>query len=145
MKGLILHCRRFEYKDTKGSNWPKGVVNTKLDRDKFKDAVVVLTCIEKGDTSEYVRSAVQRIIRLNKDFYKRKQIIISPFAHLSNNLEEPKKAIQLLEEFQNLLQLEGYLIGSVSFGTHKDALFDVIGTKASVSYFEFPQEKQSLK
>lgn len=138
MKGIVMHCRRLEYTDKRRSTWPKGIYTTSFEGGFFKASVVVLTCIEKGDTKEYIESAVQRVIELNKTFYKRKQIVIAPFVHLSNNIEHAKKAIPLLEYFQKRLQGEGFEVGTVSFGTDKDFLVDIFGHRAAVSYFEFP-------
>ncbi|MFC2174695.1 threonyl-tRNA synthetase editing domain-containing protein [archaeon] len=138
MRGVILGCRKFKYTDTRKSTWPKGIFPTAFGSGEFRDAIVVLSCIEKGDNMEYIESAVQRVVELNNAFHRKKKVVILPFAHLSNKLEHPRKALPLLVHFQERLQEEGFSVGSASFGTDKDALFDILGHRASVSYFEFP-------
>jgi len=138
MRGIVLDCRWFGYRDTRKSTRPKGISATAFGSGEFRDAIVVLSCIEKGDKMEYVESAVQRVVELNKTFHRKNTVVVVPFAHLSNKLEHPRKALPLLAHFQKRLQEEGFSVGSATFGTDKDTLFDVLGHRASVSYFEFP-------
>ncbi len=144
MRGIALHCRKLEYTDKRKSTWPRGCFNTSFGSDSFTESVVVFVCIENGDTKKYVDSAVERVLMLNKQFWKCKHFVITPFAHLSNNLARANEAVFLLDYFKESLQREGCIVGTVSFGTDKDFLIDVFGHRAAVSYFEFPFSSKSV-
>ena len=138
MKGLILYCKRFSYKDTQRSSRPKGMPFPEFGENQFKDSLVVLSCIEKEDSKEYVKMAVSRVDTLNQELLHSNQIILMPFVHLSNRIEKWKRAIGLLEQFANGLRGLGYEAEVCTFGTHKRAVFDINGFPGTVSYFEFP-------
>ncbi len=133
-----MHCRRMEYRDIQASTWPKGVFSTPAGSASRGEAVVVLACIEKGDSEEYVRQAAARVDALNRQFHKQKTVFVMPFAHLSSRLEHANRAVPLLSRFVRLLGEKGYNATLGTFGTDKDFLIDIIGHRASVSYFEFP-------
>ena len=143
MKGLILYCKRFSYTDTQKSSRPKGIHSPEFEESRFKDSLVVLSCIEKGDNEGYVKMAVSRVDSLNKELLHSNQIILMPFVHLSNKIEKWKRAMELLEQFAKGLDSLGYGVEVCTFGTHKRALFDINGFPGTVSYFEFPYEEVS--
>jgi len=141
MRGLIIKTKRFYSKDIERSTWPKGIAKVrnfnKEGRD-FKNVIAVLVCAENGDTSAYVRQLVKRVLDLNSQFYKLKQIVVVPFAHLSHNLAGPQIAKELIDELAALLRKEKFNVDVISFGTHKDLAFEIPGQVGEVSYFEFP-------
>jgi len=49
-----------------------------------EDALVLLVSIEKGDTEETAKEAIDEAVKFMKQI-KRKKLVIYPFAHLSNN------------------------------------------------------------
>jgi len=141
MRGLIIKTKRFYSKDVEKSTWPKGIAKVrnfdKASRD-FKNVVVVLICVENGDVSDYMRQLVRRVTDLNSQFYKLKQVVVVPFAHLSHNLTRPQIAKELIDELAAVLRNEKFKVDVISFGTHKDLAFEIPGQVGEVSYFEFP-------
>lgn len=90
-----------------------------------KDALVLLVSVEKGDTVENaeqaIKDATEYMLRI-----KRKKIVIYPFAHLSNNLEEPKKALEILEAMRKSVP-KGIELISAPFGWNKSLSIDIKG------------------
>jgi threonyl-tRNA synthetase len=90
-----------------------------------KDALVLLVSVEKGDTVENaeqaIKDATEYMLRV-----KRKKIVIYPFAHLSNNLEEPQKALEILEAMRKSVPKSIELI-SAPFGWNKSLSIDIKG------------------
>lgn len=77
---------------------------------------------------------------MNKDFYNRGHVLVMPFAHLSNKLEEPKQAVFMIKKFAEKIKEKGYKVSVGSFGTNKIWELEVYGHRGSVSYFEFPYD-----
>ena len=85
MKGLTMHCKKVESKDT-GKTRKHSEVKDKIMKNlpqKYQDVLLILTCIEKGDNSDVFDKAVERITHINKTFTQEKPIVVLPFAHLS--------------------------------------------------------------
>jgi len=69
----------------------------------FENVLVVFTSIEKDDDEAVVQQAVNEV----KDVVEKinpSKIIIYPYAHLSNKLAPPAKALDLLNMFEKLLR-----------------------------------------
>ncbi len=140
MKGMFLKCNRFYFKDTIKSTRPAGIeeIEIQLDERKFAKCIVILICIEKRDTEKDIEECAKRFVELDElQFYRGRKLIVVPFVHLSNKIGNPKKAKRLCTYLTEILGDEGYNVGYVTFGTHKDAVFDIKGEPASISYFEF--------
>ena len=139
MKGMFLKCNRFYFRDTERSTRPAGIggIEIQLDKKKFAKCIVILACIEKGDAEKDIEECAKRFVDLDElKFYRGKKIIVAPFVHLSNKIGNPENAKRLCEHLRDILEEEGYNVGYVTFGTHKDAIFDSKGEPASISYFE---------
>ena len=54
------------------------------------NALVLLTTIEKGDNSEVAKKAIEEALAFAKK-QKLGKLVLYPFAHLGDNLEEPKR------------------------------------------------------
>src|SRR3989344_3041179 len=141
MKGIVMHCNRFNYADTKKSTRPKGI-QCQLVEGNFKDSVVVFTCIEKSDTENEIKQTAERVDILNKEFYNRGNIVVVPFVHLSNKIAHPEKASQFCNLLAEELRKKYYKTHLATFGSHKRLSLDVFGHRASVSYFEFPYKAE---
>ena len=94
--------------------------------------------IKKNDKEEYVSELALRIEKLNKQFYMLNKIVILPFAHFSYNLASPKMSKEFISQLSSILKDKGFEVFQVTFGTHKDMVFEIPGQPAEVSYFEFP-------
>jgi threonyl-tRNA synthetase len=66
----------------------------------FEDIIVIFTCIENEDTKKTAHKAIDELNDFLNEI-KVKRILIYPFAHLSNNLATPNKALILLQEMEN--------------------------------------------
>ncbi len=77
---------------------PEASVYEKSDEKKVSvdDAVVLLVSVEKGDTEETAKKAVDEAVKF-MEAEKRKILLIYPFAHLSRELAAPKEAMELIQ------------------------------------------------
>lgn len=144
MRGLIVKTDRFYFKDKKKSTWPKGIENYReFDKEgkSFTNLITIWLCVEKNDKEEYLYDLLSRIQELNETFYHLKKALVIPFSHMSNNLASPSHSKELLEKLTELLKKENFKVDRVTFGTHKDVVFEIPGQPAQMSYFEFPKNK----
>ncbi|MEM5802193.1 MAG: threonine--tRNA ligase [Candidatus Aenigmatarchaeota archaeon] len=85
---------------------------------RFEDGLVLFTCVEEGDNEK----VAQKVVKELKEFLEKvrvNKILIYPYAHLSQNLAEPKKALELLkkmEEYAKKLKIE---VSRAPFGWNK--------------------------
>ena len=86
---------------------------------------MLLVSIESGDTAEDAHEAINEAVKFMKQI-KRKRLVIYPFAHLSNNLEKPEKALEILNEMRKSVPKEIELI-SAPFGWNKSLSLDIKG------------------
>lgn len=148
MRSIIWCFSRFESEDIKKSTWPSGIrEHREFEKGvkEFYDGIGIFLCIEKDDREEYLNALTERIVELNNRFYKLKQVIILPFVHLSNKIEHPKRAKQIIEKLNEKLQEKGFKTHRISFGTHKRFLWEIPGQVAEVSYFEQPYSGEKPK
>ena len=136
MRLLILDCKDFQYKlDHKT---PVGEpVASEVMENKYESPLVIFTAIEEKDEEQVVNKVtkdIRRIARKNNN----KLIIINPFAHLSSNLADHKKAIKILGKLTKKLEecSDFKTIRSV-FGWYKQFSIDVKGHGNSQIYREY--------
>ncbi|HUC38800.1 MAG TPA: threonine--tRNA ligase [Candidatus Acidoferrum sp.] len=94
MKIIQLDVESMEYEPIE----PEIQIYEKIERKAVhvKDALLLLISIEKGDTEAYASRALKEAM----DFAEKqriKSIVLYPFAHLSTNLEEPQRALNLFD------------------------------------------------
>ena len=138
MKSLILHANKFATKVVERSKWPKGVVpeERKSDSEEMKECLVVFFCVEEGDTEKQVELIYQEILK-TADEVKTKNLMISPFVHLSNKIATPEVAKQLYEQLKGKFIGSDFVVRSSHFGYHKSLLLDIKGHPGSFRYREF--------
>jgi len=110
------------------------------------DALVLLVSIEKGDDEQAAEEAIDDALKFMKQI-KRRRLVIYPFAHLSNNLEEPQKALAILEKMRERVPKEVELV-SAPFGWNKSLLLDVKGyplAEQSKTYGPSAKAKEQAK
>lgn len=136
MRLLILDSKSFEYKLDHKTPVGEDITSDELEN-KYDNPLVIFTAIEGNDEEQIINKAVQDIKKI-ADKNKNKLIIINPFAHLSANLAEPKKAIMLLSKLTEKLQEypEFRTIKSV-FGWYKQFSVDVKAHGNSQIYREY--------
>jgi len=113
MKLLILHCMEFGFELNK-----KGKLAEKpeIDSSHIENCVVAMVCVEKGDSLEKVPLAAKDI-SLIADSVSSKNVVVFPFAHLSNELAGPEAAKAVLKGIYD--SLDAYSRIWVPFGWFK--------------------------
>jgi threonyl-tRNA synthetase len=82
--------------------------------------------VEKGDNGEVAARAVKEAAEFAKRV-KRKNLVIYPFAHLSNNLEDGEKAKQVLHHMLEEAKSHGLQIFYAPFGWNKRLNLEIKG------------------
>ncbi len=83
-----------------------------------KNAIALLVTIENGDTNESASKAITDAVKFAKQ-QKSENIVIYPFAHLSDDLEEPAKALDILKHMRSLAKQSGINVVDAPFGWNK--------------------------
>src|SRR3989339_45582 len=121
MKILSLHTDYIKWQaQKKALKSIEDLSEEELKEHEVKEALVILTAIEKNDTNipEAIEKYTQEIKKIAEQVGA-KNIVLYPYAHLSNNLGKPTNAIKILEESQKKLQKEKYNISRSPFGYYK--------------------------
>src|SRR3989339_864324 len=121
MKILSLHTDYIKWQaQKKALKSIEDLSEEELKEHEVKEALVILTAIEKNDTNipEAIEKYTQEIKKIAEQIGA-KNIVLYPYAHLSNNLGKPTNAIKILEESQKRLQKEKYNVSHSPFGYYK--------------------------
>ena len=141
MRLLVWHCRNLSYTDRHPSNRPASEAPlTPKSSGRYSDVVAALLSIEEGDGSNEVHAAADELAQIAR-MWQRKDIVLVPFAHLSNRLMGRPQAMALLDSvYDALLACDDLRVEKTSFGWHKDFAMavDSYGHRGSVAYREFP-------
>ena len=128
MKILTLHVDYINFKPLKKA---LKSVEELSDREKkggsVKDALVVLTAIEKIDDN--VKEVTQKFVDAVKDVaskVKANDIVLYPYAHLSNNLASPELATEVLDNIERELK-KIFNVIKAPFGYYKEFELKVKG------------------
>ena len=144
MTGLLLHCKQFRYRDRSNSTRPFGIARVvegrALTAETHKNAVVILTCIEEGDSDTHIALAAAHVDHMMREWYTTASaMVVLPFAHLSGDIAQPPAAMPSLTLFLQHLGTHGYRPSLATFGSHKDWMVDVYGYPRATSWFAFRQ------
>ena len=118
MKILSLHCDYIKFQAKK-----KALKDAESASDKeteVKECLVILTAVEKQDEKN-IEQISKRLSREIKDIasqVKTKNIVLYPYAHLSSNLANPHKALEILKTAEKLLSKE-FKVTRAPFGYYK--------------------------
>ncbi len=88
---------------------------------EVENCLVVLTAVEKRDESDLNRAA-QLLVKEIEDVAKQvneKTIVLYPYAHLSNELALPDRALIVLKKAEELLKIKKYNVFRAWFGWYK--------------------------
>ena len=138
MRALLFHCHNYGVKIDGLANRPKDITpeEVKEKEQSCKDCIVVLTTIEKEDKIEqFCSQLVDEITKMSKEV-GHKNIVILPFAHLSNNLAKAKDGIKAMTLIEDKLK-KNYKVIRAHFGSHKSLLLDIYGHPGNARYREF--------
>jgi threonyl-tRNA synthetase len=147
MKLLLIHSDFIEYevKDKAIKN-PE---ETEVKGDRLEEALTAFTAIEKVDeksSKKAVSRAVNEIISTAEQL-KVKNIMLYPYAHLSSDLANPKKAQEILVEIEYELKQHNFNVKRSPFGWYKAFRISCKGHPLSELSKEIipEQETESLK
>ncbi len=116
MRILQLDVNSIEYELIKPE--AKIYENAEKKIETAKNSIALLVTIEKGDTTESASKAIMDSVKFAKQ-QKSDNIVIYPFAHLSDDLEEPSKALELLKHMRSLAKQSGINVVGAPFGWNK--------------------------
>ena len=140
MKALLFHAEEYGAKFHSFSNRPKGIFCEEVgDKENqfCKNCVVVFITVEKGDSKAKVSRGIVKEIKKMCGEVKRDKVVVLPFAHLSNNLCEPKRGFEILQGIEAALKKSGLKVVRTHFGSNKSLHLDVYGHAGNVRYREF--------
>lgn len=138
MRALLFHCKKYRVKIDQLANRPKNIKpeNVSEKEQICKDCVVALITIEKSDNlKENCLKLSKEISQLSTET-KHNNIVLLPFAHLSNNLASTEESIEALDLIEGLLR-DKHKITRSHFGSHKELLIDTYGHPGNARYREF--------
>jgi len=84
---------------------------------KFGQVLVVKICAESKDENK--DDILEKTARNIKDIAKKvgeSNIVLFPFAHLSDDLSNPVFALELIKNLKKCLEKSGYIVDTVPFG-----------------------------
>ncbi len=140
MKILTLHCDYIRFKPLKKAiKDPEKLSEERLKEITVKDALVILTAVEKGDNDETVGQMIQSIKKTAGEV-KASNLVLYPYAHISSNLSDPTTALEYLTEAEHVLKKEGYNVTRAPFGYYKEFELKVKGHPLSELSKEFKPE-----
>lgn len=124
MRILQLHVDYVEYEPIK----PESSVYEDVEKraHRFEDALLLLTCVEKGDDLELARRAIRESIDHGRRLGA-SRIVIYPYAHLSSNLASPREALEILRAMREEAASLGLEVHSAPFGWNKRLVIAVKG------------------
>ena len=127
MKILTLHVDYINFKPLKKALKSIGDLSEAEKKgQELGESLVVLTAIEKGDlVKETVAELVKNVIDIAGQV-KVKNIVLYPYAHLSNNLSSPDVAIEILEKSTKELAKD-FNVTKAPFGYYKEFEMKVKG------------------
>src|SRR3989344_3267978 len=142
MKILSLHCDYIKFQAKK-----KALKDAESASDKeteVKECLVILTAVEKQDEKN-IEQISKRLSREIKDIasqVKTKNIVLYPYAHLSSNLANPHKALEILKTAEKLLSKE-FKVTRAPFGYYKSFELKCKGHPLSELSREFSIDSES--
>ena len=120
MRLLTLHCDFIKFKPLKKAiKNPEELTEARQKEIVVKDPLVVLTAVEKGDNDKIVGQYIEAIKKTAKEVGA-KNIVLYPYAHLSNILSDPTTALEYMTEAEHVLQKEGFNVDRAPFGYYKE-------------------------
>lgn len=129
MRLLIIHAEEFEYEAREKATDNAEKLNENNKSGKFNNILVCFTTIEKIDGREPGKICKKAALELSKVSSRVgvNEVVIYPYAHLSDNLASPDTALRLLKELENSVRGEGLKVHRAPFGWYKSFSIKCIG------------------
>jgi len=142
LKILQLHLNFIEYRPVEKEISLAEDIEPKTYR--LDELVALFTCVEKGDTTETARRAIDEVRAfLNK--VKVNRVLIYPYAHLSSDLASPSEAITILREMESYAKLLGIEVYRAPFGWCKEFSMSVKGHPLAEQFKSISAEGEAVK
>lgn len=122
MKILSLHCDYIKFKPVqKALKQPEELTDEQKKPKEVKEALVIFTAVEQGDTPEIVSVLIENIKDIARQV-KATNIVLYPYAHLSSQLAAPAVAEGILKEAEKKLKedKEKFSVTRAPFGYYKE-------------------------
>ncbi len=145
MRILQLHADSIEYEPVKKEI--KQAEDVEVKAYSFKDVLVLLTAVEKGDTKETAKLAIDDVHKFMGRL-KVTKLLVYPYAHLSPNLANPFDAMDVILEMEKHAKTLGVDASRAPFGWNKKFSISVKGhpmAEMSRSYAEKTVAKEEVK
>ncbi len=143
MKILTLHVDYINFKPLKKALKNIEVLTDKEKKgEKVKESLVVLTAVEKTDS---VKESIKELVKNIKDVAGQvnvKNIVLYPYAHLSNNLASSDVAVEVLKKAGKELGGD-FNVTNAPFGYYKEFELKVKGHPLSELSREIRTEKKT--
>ena len=120
MKMLFIHCDYFSYLTTKRTKMAEEIPNG-CKSCGFKNALVIFVTVEKCDAenpSKVINESVTETIKKANQLGV-KNLVVFPFAHLSEQVSDPDTATKIMKEIHDRLVSLEYLVDKAPFGWEK--------------------------
>ena len=128
MKILLLHVDYINFKPLKKALKGVGELGEKeKEKKEVQEALVVMSAVEKSDSD--IKKVVSEIVKNVEDVAGQvgaKNIVLYPYAHLSNDLASPEIAVKVLEESEKELKKK-FSVSRAPFGYYKEFEMKVKG------------------
>ncbi len=129
MRTLLIHARSFSY-NVKTRAIPEAEEINECERTfKASNVLVVFTSIESGDCenpNQVVRDAVNDILNQVRRV-KADNVVIYPYAHLTQRLASPECALMILRSIEAELNRHGINVRRAPFGWYKEFALSCYG------------------
>lgn len=139
MRALLFNAKNYRVEFDSLANRPKDIVHEEVkgkEKQECLNCVVAFITVEKGDKEKIVVSGITKEIEKMCREVKRDKAVIVPFAHLSNNLAEPKIGLKIIKEIECALSKNMKVIAT-HFGSNKSLLLEIYGHAGNARYREF--------
>ncbi len=142
MKILQLDVERIEYEPVE----PEIKLYEKAEKKAtaINGAIVLFVSIEQGDTEAYASRAVKESVEFAAK-QKVLNLVLYPFAHLSQNLEEPQRAMNLLDYMAKEAEKSGLKIYRAPFGWNKRVSYSTRGHPLAETFRSYGWEEKERK
>ena len=130
MKILYIHAKEFSYKPIERVRISK-IEETTSQEKRFENVLVIFLTVEKDDFQrkndiliKFLEDLKQHLNRLNLN-----SLVVYPYAHLSEELEEPIKAVRLLKLLDKKIkeELKDAEYNRAPFGWYKEFMIHCLG------------------
>lgn len=138
MKALIVHCKHYRTSFHSFATRPKNILPEpiKFSQQECCECVVALITVEVGDREKEHEEKMATEIEKTCEDVKKQQVVLIPFAHLSNNLAPSQEALEVLKNMEEILSKK-FTVTRAHFGSHKSLLLNIHGHPGNVRYREF--------